>query len=395
MNFLSAAERLAAMDHSGVVLHPEACLHAMDKFSTCQACETICPADAIQAGKPPSLDAEKCQSCLACLPVCPTGAFRADDAIPDLLNCAARLETESIELLCEHNSLPDKGLIENGVAIRMRGCLAGIGSGGYLTLFTLGLEEVVVRNEACAECPWGALKSQIESHIATTQRLLSAWDRDGALRASGPLETKAIVERPVWEAGNPPLSRRDLFRLATRQSQMAAARVLSKDHSDKGKHPSRDRQRILAAIDHLPEPSAGGKSISLEGMGFATLSISKECTACGVCARACPSGALQFATQDDLYYQVNFNPGICIGCEACTVVCRVGAIQVQTAPSFEQVFGSRQPDPLISGELARCEHCQTLYAVHSGSRLCPLCEFRQKNPFGSTFPPSYKGKLPS
>ena len=393
MNFLSAAERLAAIDRSRVALHIDSCLHVLDKFSTCQACDSICPAEAIQAGKPPRLETENCQGCLACLPVCPTGAFQADDAIPSLLNCAAKLETESIELLCEHNPLPEKGLKEDGTAIRVKGCLAGIGSGGYLALLALGLEEVIVRDDACSQCPWGKLKTQIEAQIASTQRLLAAWGRAEALRDSGPLEGQTLFERPGWEASNPPLSRRDLFRLASRQGQLAAARVLSAEHPNTGKHASRQRLRMLAAIAHFPKPSESGRSLSLEGQGFAVLTISEECTACGVCARACPTGALQFTRQEDLHYQMDFDPRTCIGCGACTVVCGPQAIDMQAAPTFEQIFGSREPVSLISGDLAHCERCQAPYAARPGARLCPPCEFRQKNPFGSMLPPGSKGNL--
>jgi ferredoxin len=391
VNIISAAERLAAIDRSSVVLHTESCLHSVDKYSTCQVCDSICPADAIQPGKPPRLDSENCQGCLACLPVCPVSAFQADDAIPNLLNCAARLETESLELLCDHNPMSDKGLKEDGAAIRLKGCLAAIGIGGYLALFALGLKELIVRDDACSECPWGKLKTQIEAQIASAQILLSVWGHEKALRGSGSLEKQALLERSVWEASNPPLSRRDLFRLASRQGQLAAARVLSADHPTTGKHASRQRLRMLAAIAHFPQPPENGSSLSLKGLGFAVLTVSEECTACGVCARVCPTGALQFTSQEDLHFQLGFDPKICIGCGACMVVCKPQAIDMQATPTFEQVFGSQEPVTLTSGDLAHCEHCKTTFTTRSGSRLCPLCEFRQKNPFGSLLPPGSKG----
>jgi ferredoxin len=391
VKLLSAAERLAAFDRSSVILHAESCLHSLDKYSTCQACDSICPAGAIQSGKPPHLEADKCQACLACLQVCPTGAYQSDDTIPELLNCAARLETGSLELLCEHIPQPEKGLKEDSAAIRIKGCLVGIGIGGYLALLALGPEEIIVRQDSCPGCPWGELKAQIEAQVASAQKLLSAWKREQALRLSGPLQKPALFNRPVWEASNPPLSRRDLFRMATRQGQLAAARVLSADHPAAGKHASRQRLRMLAAIAHFPEPTEISRSLSLGGLGFAVLTVSEECTACGVCARVCPTDALQFTNQEDLHYQVGFDPKICIGCGACKVVCGPQAIDILTAPTFEQVFGSQEPVDLIAGDLAHCERCQTTYAARSGSRLCPPCEFRQKNPFGSFLPPGSRG----
>ncbi len=81
MSLIDAAERFAAMDHSAIVLDNARCLHSLELNSACEACFAICPVQAVAPGKPPVLDAQKCESCLACLTVCPVGAFSADDAV--------------------------------------------------------------------------------------------------------------------------------------------------------------------------------------------------------------------------------------------------------------------------------------------------------------------------
>lgn len=390
MNFFTAAEKLAAIDRSKVVLQTQACLHTWGNFSNCQACFTVCPLEAIQAGRPPSLDENKCINCLACLPVCPADAFRADDAVPNLLNCAARLEAKSIELLCEIHPQPELGLEESGAAIRIKGCLAGTGSGGYLGLLALGLDRVTLRTDACPDCPMSTLKAQVESQIHGTQKLLTVWKMENALQTSGNIDPQNLVERTIWEASNPPLSRRDLFRMATHQGQVAAARMLAADQpSSGGKHISRERQRTLAAISHLPKPAAESSKLPLDGMGFGKLQVSETCTACGVCVRACPTAALQFTNEADRNFQLAFQPEKCNACGACTAVCRAEAIELEDTPTFEQVFGNPDPVLLHSGELTRCDHCNTLYAARPGSYLCEICEFRLKNPFGAKMPPGF------
>ena len=161
MSFLSAAERFAAIDHSEVVLDAQQCLHSHDQFSACEACFEICPVDAIQPGKPPALDTDKCQDCLACLPVCPVGAYSADDAVQSLLTCATRLETKTVELICASHGSAEMGLSTEATGILLRGCLAGLGAGTYVALAAIGLEHIVLRVDACANCPWVSLQDTI------------------------------------------------------------------------------------------------------------------------------------------------------------------------------------------------------------------------------------------
>lgn len=393
MNLLSAAERLASIDRSAVTPDQNRCLHTINKFSNCEACFEVCPVEAIQVGKPPTLNKDACQTCLACLPVCPVGAYTADDAVPALLNCAARLESRRIDLICGAHPNGELGLPESEIAIRVRSCLAGLGSGAYLALIALGMERVIVRMDACNQCPWGSLQPWIKDQIGEAQRLLEPWRLEDSLAWASPTDEGALLEQPVWNADNPPLSRRDLFRLASQRGQLAAARVItSGDQGTADRRPNRDRRRVVAALAHILIDEPERDDVSLAGMGFATVSVSDACTACGVCARACPTGALEFQRETDGRYCLAFFPKACIGCEICTHVCAPGAITMDHQPSFGYVFSTDESRTLHEGELVRCERCNTMMAAKPGSRLCPVCEFRLKNPFGSVLPPGFKAR---
>lgn len=385
MSLLDAAERFASIDRSQVVLDTKRCLHSQDQYSECEACFNICPVDAITVGKPPTLNSELCQSCVACIPACSVGAYRADDDVADLLNCATHIEDQTVELLCGLHPHPETGTDLESIGIKIRGCLAGLGTGAYLTLSTLGLTRIISRTDACLTCKWHSLSPEIHNQTERANRFLSAWDKVDTVTCRD--EIASPVERVLWNAKNPPLSRRDLFRMMARQGQVAMARAMENGITSSKRQPGRDRMRLLSAVEHSPAAQAAASSNSFKGFNFTTLTISEDCNACGTCGRACPTEALKFEKNEtEMTFSISFLPQKCIGCDLCDHVCLPNAIALNHAPTFEQVFGAKEPVMVESGTLVRCVNCKTLMAKHEGVKLCQLCEYRRKHPFGSMMP---------
>jgi ferredoxin len=339
------------------------------------------------------MDPARCERCLACLPACPYGAFSADDSVLPLLTSAARVESPSLELVCERHPDPEQGFADS-TAVRVRGCLAGLGAGAFLALVSLGFERVRLRTDACQDCSWSGPAARLLDQIRLAQAVLAAQPQAGAIQvveADGELD-----DRPLWDAHNPPLSRRDLFRMASRQGQMAAARALAKESAQESEasqpHLGRERTRLNQAVSRL-SAAADPLDVPLAGLGFAHLAVSPACTACGVCERTCPTAALELRKEAGLkaetgQFELVFNPALCTGCGLCRETCAPGALTLDPSPSFLQVFGGEIT--LRSGELAPCERCGALIAARQGEQICPLCEFRRKNPFGSRLPPGWK-----
>jgi ferredoxin len=378
VSLLDAAERFASIDRSQVVLDAKRCLREQDQFSDCAACFSICPVNAITVGKPPVLDVDKCQVCLACLPACPVGAFHADDDVADLLNCAAHVEDQPVELLCGLHPQPDTGPDARAVGIQIKGCLAGLGTGALLTLSALGLKHLTLRADGCSGCEWRSLHPEIHHQAERAVRF-------GNVSIACADRIDAPVRHPLWQAKNPPLSRRDLFRMMSRQGQVALARAMENGVTASRRQPGRDRLRLTSVwsrADCHPD-----SQVDLSEFGFATLTISNACTACGACGRTCPTEALRFEKNDEaLTYSITFSAQDCIGCDLCDHACLPDAIILNRRPAFEEVFGAKEPVVAVAGSLIRCERCKSLMVAREGVKLCPLCEYRRAHPFGSVMP---------
>lgn len=87
------------------------------------------------------------------------------------------------------------------------------------------------------------------------------------------------------------------------------------------------------------------------------------CTACGMCARVCPTSALEF--EEGLEAVLTWDPGRCVGCGVCTFVCperERGAIQVRKGVDVAELRKGRRT---VSREVvARCAACGAAIAPH-------------------------------
>ena len=175
--------------------------------------------------------------------------------------------------------------------------------------------------------------------------------------------------------------------MMARQGQVALARAMENGNTSSKRGPGRDRMRLLSAVEHLPSAQANISGNCLAGFHFTRLAISESCTACGTCGRACPTEALKFEkNEEQMTFTITFSAQRCIGCDLCSHVCQPDSITFDRVPTLEQVFGVKEPVVLDSGTLVRCERCKTLMAKREGVKLCQLCEYRRKHPFGSMMP---------
>lgn len=385
MNLVEAAERFAATDRSRLTLDSTRCLLSIDSFADCRRCAEICPVGAIHWAKPPEVDPDECVNCLGCLDVCPTGAFQARDAFASLLRCVSHMDATSIDILCNRNPTAPFGPAGSQSGISIRGCLAGLGRAAYVALAALGLEEVRLRLEACSTCPVGALEAEVRRQLHEAEIFLTADPPEQRMKLSVTSET-CREERPLWDSDNPPISRREFFRLAGAQSQLTAARAMFDLEPDQGRGPTLRRRRELAALAKLDERRETPAEGMLIGLGYAAIEIASTCSACGACARACPCGALVIEVKDEAY-RLMFEPGACNGCGVCKQVCAEEAVSISSDPEYRDVIRQAERVIVSQGGMRRCSICNTRIASKDGKTVCSLCAYRMEHPFGTRLPP--------
>ncbi len=392
MNLLSLAERFAALEIAPPIrLNTDQCLRARYRFSACEACVRACPTNALHLDGSIALNAEICAACRACLHVCPTGALDGNDGAAELFRCITELhQPHHIELACSQHPAPEKGSPDVNVVVRVSGCLAALGPSMYLSVLALGVERVAVRLDACPTCSIGKVCSEISNTLSIVPRLLASLGIDARVMGLSVVPDQA--DRPVYDAQHPPVSRYALFHMFGAGGPRRTWRALAGEDEQSAtiKLPSRERRRLLAALHHLPLRNV---NTPVEGLSFTRMTADDRCTACGVCARICPTGALSFTVTEDDDYVLAFSSGACIDCGACSKLCAASSLHRADA-IFADVLASG-PIALRAGMLRSCTACGARFAAETSSDLCPVCDVRRKNPSGSRLSSDLKKPIAS
>jgi len=309
-----------------VAVDPHACLGT----PRCERCVSACPAGALQTqegipGAPPALDASRCGACSACLDICPSGALSLDGHDPGplaeqmraLLNGGDGSTAPSLVISCRSAAEPLHHLGERDGLPRWLvlelPCLGGVGSAWHLAALAAGAPAVqVLPCERCMD------RGSLTKELSFTRRLLTALGDADADRRVGVLPTAVPrLRRAVQAAGG-------LTALVdgTGTDLMPAPDALET--------PAR---AAAWAVGVLRAATAGAgqdqqlRPRVIEGPGspLGILRAAQGCTACGVCARDCPTQALTLSAGcTDLV----LDPSACTGCGVCAETCPEGVLDV-------------------------------------------------------------------
>ncbi|GAB4172968.1 MAG: 4Fe-4S binding protein [Rhodocyclaceae bacterium] len=355
---------LALAGARGLALWPAACLALRAGEKACRRCARICPTNALGVADSGPRIAGECLGCGRCAASCPTGALRAEgyDTPPRLPD-----GNQPVKLDCW--KLP-RGL--GGDATTRVPCLYGLSVTRLVELAAAahGRGVVVLDHGWCGGCEAGrGAASQLSRAIDEANALLAAcaFPPSAQIRVRvEPLPEAMRADAIPTPSAEVPHSRRAFFR----RLRVEISRI--------GKAPSApDRVSLRAGAFPLPARrrlievarALAGGSLTLP---LPAATVAQECANHGVCAAACPTGALRGYEDRDVQGLV-FDPAACVACGLCERCCPEQALRIE-APLAIPLPAS--PVRLTRFVQRTCTSCGEPFATAGGA--CPSCTTRQR-----------------
>ena len=99
----------------------------------------------------------------------------------------------------------------------------------------------------------------------------------------------------------------------------------------------------------------------------------QHCSACGLCACFCPTGALQFV-QESGQFDLRFQAAACIDCAICVAACPEAAVQMGACVALAAIVRDEVVS-CVSGDIGTCVLCgvATRTEVEGQAVRCHAC----------------------
>ncbi len=359
-----------------LIVNSDRCLNARFKQAGCKICVETCPIDAIHLdGQQVRLDSGTCARCGACVWQCPPEVFTQPPASKSKLRETLQaVGPVAVELRCPQHT-GNSTLIPDVTIIQHPQCLADLGPARLIDL--AAERHVWLNDQACVTCPLKEAHASITRAINDANRWRAAFNRPRQVHLLTTDNNRFAQPHiaPLFDSANPPSERRAFFGLLKKALIETGATVVNEKTGPSEQpvpvsqrlpqHLSRERQNLLAVLSKLGQP----QDVPLE---LANISIEREkCTACGWCAKLCPTGALRFQS-DEAHFALDFIPAACVNCGICEKACPTKAVSfTHDLPLLE--FIDIKAQALVAGNLAPCAVCRKPTAFHGDDSRCEVC----------------------
>jgi ferredoxin len=378
-----------------ISVQAEQCLNARHKEASCRRCAQACPTQAITLHPPhdhspygpllPQLNVEQCVHCGLCLHTCPTDVFSQSDP-PEikLAQTISNLPDAPLALVCPQHPDPATTAASVAAVVRHQRCLASLSLSQLIDLSHNSRRDLWLDDTPCAECLIGRVQPLISQTVSATNRLLQAFGCPASVQMSLNQPELLALEtspKPLFEGNQPKLSRCGLLTALGHLAQPAALSPASlQPLSNDGPVPVSQRlphylpashQRLCRQLAQLGPPVK--EPIQTAELPFANVKIdTNSCSACGLCARFCPTEALHFVA-DSQTFGISFQAATCLDCGICAVACPDEAVSFEAQlPAGALVSDKRQW--LVTGGVSACAGCGQITAIHADTAdNQPLC----------------------
>ena len=353
------------------------CVRSLSVESECNKCEVVCPTEAIVVGDNPlpSINFSSCVNCGACVGVCPSEALELEE-FSSTNFFFDFIEDEEKILSCRKN-LP---------------CIAALSVEHIISLAVLK-KELIFDMGYCDSCEIASTcKKQIEANYEEATYLLEAMESEAEIK----------LENICYEnESQQPTQRRD-FLSAFNLKTVAKVKKSFEDEVQKAsdelvehtlqkadiallkrKTIPNKRKLLFTAIKRVEKPSIF-HTVDATEVSFTSQKIMDEeaCTACQMCYRVCPTGALSSDLKNS---KIDFDPFLCIKCQICHDVCEPDAIKLSKAYNIKEFF-EPQVVNLIAFSVKRCDECNMIFSSNNAEdtlcRRCKIEEDEAKNLWG-------------
>jgi ferredoxin len=341
------------------------CTRYRYRYSGCSRCAEACPHEAVElTDEGIRISESACQNCSLCAAACPTEALLSDN-LPriEILKRAAKLP--EVTFACAPSEIKGDEIVP---------CLGGLDAAMLAYLAGRGVAVTLAGTQHCAECPHGAQgEAGLDLHLEAVEVLRGIIGNDKWAEVSVP----EGGETEAGKAGHNP-SRRHLFRrfvgrgadkltspiYATEQQPVPLKAIrFAAPFSTAG----RELLQILFEAkqeERLPLPAH-------PALFAARVDIRPGCTACEVCARACPTGAMQIR-ESGTAWELGFQFSRCVGCGVCVEVCQPHVLSF--LKEIENLAKASAPVILHALGKQRCVRCDRFFISPAPAEICPICE---------------------
>ncbi|QOP40857.1 4Fe-4S dicluster domain-containing protein [Sulfurimonas marina] len=342
------------------------CVRSLSIDSECDRCEVVCPTNAIvvQKGKAlPAINFSECVTCGACGAVCPSEALTLDEFSPT--DFFFDFVQEKDPLLSCRKNVP---------------CIAALSVEHIISLAVLK-KELVFDMGHCSECEIASTcKAQIEANFEEATYILEAMESDALIS----------MEDVKYENAEQNTADRREFLNSLNLKNVAKARKSFEDEVQKAtdelvehnlqktdiallkkKIIPEKRKIFFTAIKRAPKPSQF-HIIDATEVSFTSQKLMDEeaCTACQMCYRVCPTGALSSDVKNS---KIDFDPFLCIKCHICHDVCAPDAITLSSSYKVKEFFEPEVVN-LIGFNVKRCNECNVIFSTTGDEKLCYRCK---------------------